>query len=641
MASLFKRSDKVGAHWFVSYYYVTATGTKRRRIVSTGTAEHKVAKQIAAKHESDAAVRSHGVIDVRLELLQKNSKLKIESLLPDFENKMKRKAKAGSEKNTTQTLGYIRRFMEFAKVQTIGQIHADDVQRFKVSLFALNLSARTVQANVNALKHFTNWLVDSGKLGADPLLSIDAPNPQDDRRKERRMLLPTEWAWLIRGVLQLGTKRGMCAESRILLYRLTIQTGLRSNELRSLKRGSFTFGDRPFVRVASASTKNSQVAYQYIDSGLAGDLERYLASKHPNAAAFTLPSASRVVDMIRDDLQAGRQLWLDEVKANPQEYSQRLESDFLEITNGVGQCFDFHSLRHTCGAWLAMRGVQPKVIQSVMRHSTITLTMDTYGHLIEGAEAIAVASSAELTAIPILATGTDGGRASSALPTAVRGACFDMLGNANLGQSAANLMQQKTPHKSMTVRGYACSMHRYAKRRARESNPQLLSQRLISNQLPNHSVTLRTAAIVYRTCRFGKSEFAAWLFLCDAAKRRPASSQKNKRRTTSNDSNSQRKPTETRAFGAKTLEHRPTGRLFSWMLTRAISSRAWMTCFHFATQIRERQKYLTNQRLVCLIVRQSAMKPCSQAPNEAIEQLTADSLQSSSSARSKQPALVT
>ena len=31
----------------------------------------------------------------------------------------------------------------------------------------------------------------------------------------------------------------------------------------------------------------------------------------------------------------------------------------------------------------------------------------------------------------------------------------------------------------------------WLKRRARESNPQLLAQRLISNQLPNHSVTLR------------------------------------------------------------------------------------------------------------------------------------------------------
>ncbi len=63
-----------------------------------------------------------------------------------------------------------------------------------------------------------------------------------------------------------------------------------------------------------------------------------------------------------------------------------------------------------CGAWLAMTGAHPKVIQSVMRHSSITLTMDTYGHLFPGQEADAVAR------LPLMlgelrqmqATGTDG-----------------------------------------------------------------------------------------------------------------------------------------------------------------------------------------------------------------------------------------
>ncbi len=37
-----------------------------------------------------------------------------------------------------------------------------------------------------------------------------------------------------------------------------------------------------------------------------------------------------------------------------------------------------------------MTGAHPKVIQSVMRHGSITLTMDTYGHLFPGQEADAV-----------------------------------------------------------------------------------------------------------------------------------------------------------------------------------------------------------------------------------------------------------
>jgi integrase len=59
-------------------------------------------------------------------------------------------------------------------------------------------------------------------------------------------------------------------------------------------------------------------------------------------------------------------------------------------TNHSGEVFDFHGLRHTCGAWLALTGAHPKVVQTVMRHSTITLTMDTYGHLFPGQEAEAI-----------------------------------------------------------------------------------------------------------------------------------------------------------------------------------------------------------------------------------------------------------
>ncbi len=59
--------------------------------------------------------------------------------------------------------------------------------------------------------------------------------------------------------------------------------------------------------------------------------------------------------------------------------------------NHDGEILDFHSLRHICGAWLAMRGAHPKAVQAVMRHPTITLTMDTYGHLFPGQEADTVA----------------------------------------------------------------------------------------------------------------------------------------------------------------------------------------------------------------------------------------------------------
>lgn len=40
----------------------------------------------------------------------------------------------------------------------------------------------------------------------------------------------------------------------------------------------------------------------------------------------------------------------------------------------------FHSLRHTCASMLLARGVHPKVVQEMLGHSTIAITMDLYSH---------------------------------------------------------------------------------------------------------------------------------------------------------------------------------------------------------------------------------------------------------------------
>ena len=88
-----------------------------------------------------------------------------------------------------------------------------------------------------------------------------------------------------------------------------------------------------------------------------------------------------------------------------------MKSSFLKVRDEAGRVLDFHSLRHTCGSWLAARGVHPKVIQRIMRHSTITLTMDRYTHLFKGDETAALATLPDLSGSPSgvqRATGTDG-----------------------------------------------------------------------------------------------------------------------------------------------------------------------------------------------------------------------------------------
>lgn len=44
----------------------------------------------------------------------------------------------------------------------------------------------------------------------------------------------------------------------------------------------------------------------------------------------------------------------------------------------------FHDLRHTCATLLLASGVNPKVVQERLGHATISVTMDTYSHVLPG-----------------------------------------------------------------------------------------------------------------------------------------------------------------------------------------------------------------------------------------------------------------
>lgn len=54
-------------------------------------------------------------------------------------------------------------------------------------------------------------------------------------------------------------------------------------------------------------------------------------------------------------------------------------------TDALGlQGLRFHDLRHTAVALAIRQGAHPKAIQERMGHSSVTVTLDRYGHLYEG-----------------------------------------------------------------------------------------------------------------------------------------------------------------------------------------------------------------------------------------------------------------
>jgi integrase len=48
----------------------------------------------------------------------------------------------------------------------------------------------------------------------------------------------------------------------------------------------------------------------------------------------------------------------------------------------LSQSTRFHDLRHTCATLLLSKGVHPKLVQELLGHSSIEITLDTYSHVL-------------------------------------------------------------------------------------------------------------------------------------------------------------------------------------------------------------------------------------------------------------------
>ena len=503
MASIFKRGGKGnrGGYWYVSWFDQTG----KRRSKCARTTDKATAERIGANLETEAAKRREGLIDPQLEGYVREAKRPLAELVTEYKSKLV--ANGRTERYIAEAVGYVERFAEAECIETAAAFTAERMAHYAAGLSDAGKSARTVQAAIGAAKSFTRWLVACEKLPRDPLVSVSKPSPEANRRRERRMLLPSEWPYLYAATQSGPDRNGMTGSDRALLYQLAIATGLRSNELRSLTRTSAVLdAPRPFIRVKASDTKNGKTAQQFIDRDLAEALRAYLTAKMPAAAVFAMPDRTKPAKMLRADLAAARAAWLADANRDPGEIMRREQSDFLSERNEAGEWFDFHSLRHTCGAWLSLSGSHPKTVQTVMRHSTPVLTMNRYGHMLPGAEAEAAdrlgamvslrGANDDSEEISLKMTGTDAGSAqrqaqqlgresghSGAAPCNERGQRRGPGAHMGVGPKPLGTQQ--------VTRGDAASCETKRERRARDSNPQPVARHLNSNQDASHSLTLQ------------------------------------------------------------------------------------------------------------------------------------------------------
>ena len=297
----------------------------------------------------------------------------LEEHLDAFEAEVR--GRGNTDQHTDATVRRIRKIL----IKKLKAEHWQDVDPGQVmaAITSLKHGTRPISAGtkndfLRDIKSFARWCVQNGRLLESPiehLRRLDAGKVRADHRHKRRPLTLEEARKLLEVTDSAPEHHGMTGPDRALLYQLAIETGLRGNELRSLRKQSFDLeASTPTVTVQCAYTKNREEATLPLRRATAERIKDHLANRLPAAPTFSMPRRTELTEMLREDLALAE----------------------IPVRDDSGRILNFHALRHTTGSWLAAAGVHPKIIQRILRHSTITLTMDTYTHPFAVDEAAAI-----------------------------------------------------------------------------------------------------------------------------------------------------------------------------------------------------------------------------------------------------------
>ena len=239
------------------------------------------------------------------------------------------------------------------------------------------------------MQSFGNWLVKSQRLARNPFAHLLRLNAKVDVRVERRALNPAERTRLIDAVDKSEKQfRKLTGPDRAVLYLMATMTGLRANELATLRLSAFNFkAEPPTVPIAAENEKSGRGAELPLHPFVMNRLSSWLRTRPKPATLSIKPQdellwpgtwSEKAAEMFRRDLAEARAAWLKEVETIADELDLRTKSDFLKAESANGEKADFHTLRHSFITMLASSGVHPQVAPQLARHSTITLTMNQY-----------------------------------------------------------------------------------------------------------------------------------------------------------------------------------------------------------------------------------------------------------------------
>jgi len=167
-------------------------------------------------------------------------------------------AKGNSAKHAEMTATRVAGIVDGCRFAVWSNVSASKVQQqlAKMREAKNGIGRQTSNYYLQSFKAFCKWMVRDGRASESPVEHLQPLNARTDRRHERRALSVDEAQWLLSVTAHAPTRHKMPGAERQLVYRIALETGLRANEIRSLKRRNFDLdGDSSTVTVEAAYSK--------------------------------------------------------------------------------------------------------------------------------------------------------------------------------------------------------------------------------------------------------------------------------------------------------------------------------------------------------------------------------------------------
>lgn len=344
-------------------------------------AERRMAEMIEEERRLQAGLADPALLHQRKTL---------DDHVTDFEDEMR--GTDDTPEYLDEFMNNLREILGFVPTRTLAGLHLFKLRRYLESDAVKakprenwkttpegDLSHRSINKRIKALKQFGRWLEDTGRIPKSPFRRLQPLNEASDPRRWRTVYTQEEYEALRRAALHRplaeATKRRVnkgvtpterrklrrLGQLRVLTYELGHGVGMRRDEVGRLR---------------------------WVDLDLANGLVSILTKKGRAMRVDTVPVESRILRRLRalartrPDRRPQDRVFNDErgrtVVPNPRTLLRDMASAGIDPQNERGEVLDFHALRTTFITNQANKGTLPHRLQKLARHAKIETTLKYY-----------------------------------------------------------------------------------------------------------------------------------------------------------------------------------------------------------------------------------------------------------------------